>query len=57
MLASRLTDVAGPRIHFRPVEGLPLIHVEIPQFEGGKHMIKRALDIAVAGVALVSSRL
>lgn len=53
ILASRLTNVAGPRIHFRPVEGLPLIHVEIPQFEGGKHVIKRGLDIAVAGVALV----
>jgi exopolysaccharide biosynthesis polyprenyl glycosylphosphotransferase len=53
VLASRLTDVAGPRIHFRPVEGLPLIHVEIPQFEGGKHVMKRALDIAVAGLALL----
>ncbi|WP_310889892.1 sugar transferase [Clavibacter capsici] len=53
VLASRLTDVAGPRIHFRPVEGLPLIHVEIPQFEGGKHVMKRALDIAVSGLALV----
>jgi exopolysaccharide biosynthesis polyprenyl glycosylphosphotransferase len=53
VLASRLTDVAGPRIHFRPVEGLPLIHVEIPQFEGGKHMLKRALDAAASGIALV----
>lgn len=53
VLASRLVDVAGPRIHFRPVEGLPLIHVEIPQFEGGKHVLKRAFDIAVSGVALV----
>ncbi|GHD81471.1 Undecaprenyl-phosphate galactose phosphotransferase WbaP/exopolysaccharide biosynthesis polyprenyl glycosylphosphotransferase [Salinibacterium amurskyense] len=52
ILASRLTNVAGPRIHFRPVEGLPLIHVEIPQFEGGKHVIKRGLDIAVSGLAL-----
>lgn len=53
VLASRLTDVAGPRIHFRPVEGLPLIHVEIPQFEGGKHVLKRAMDLAISGVALV----
>ncbi|MFO7689092.1 MAG: sugar transferase [Cryobacterium sp.] len=52
-LSSRLTDVAGPRIHFRPVEGLPLIHVEIPQFEGGKHVLKRALDIAVCSLALL----
>lgn len=53
VLSSRLTDVAGPRIHFRPVEGLPLIHVEIPQFEGGKHVLKRALDVAVCSVAIV----
>jgi exopolysaccharide biosynthesis polyprenyl glycosylphosphotransferase len=53
VLASRLTDVAGPRIHFRPVEGLPLIHVEIPQFEGGKHVLKRALDMVVSGLALL----
>ncbi|MFF1574831.1 sugar transferase [Leifsonia sp. NPDC058292] len=53
VLASRLTDVAGPRIHFRPVEGLPLIHVEIPQFEGGKHVLKRAFDFFVSGVALL----
>jgi exopolysaccharide biosynthesis polyprenyl glycosylphosphotransferase len=55
VLASRLTDVAGPRIHFRPVEGLPLIHVEIPQFEGGKHVLKRAFDILVTTFALILS--
>ncbi|WP_158866173.1 sugar transferase [Leifsonia sp. AG29] len=53
VLASRLTDVAGPRIHFRPVEGLPLIHVEIPQFEGGKHVLKRLLDVVLSGTALL----
>ena len=53
VLASQLTDVAGPRIHFRPVEGLPLIHVEIPQFEGGKHVLKRAFDAASAGLGIL----
>jgi exopolysaccharide biosynthesis polyprenyl glycosylphosphotransferase len=53
VLAAKLTDVAGPRIHFRPVEGLPLIHVEIPQFEGGKHLLKRLFDVVVSGVALL----
>ncbi|MGY4858324.1 sugar transferase [Cryobacterium sp. AP23] len=53
VLSSRLTDVAGPRIHFRPVEGLPLIHVEIPQYDGAKHVMKRALDIALGSAALV----
>ncbi len=53
VLSSRLTDVAGPRISFAPVEGLPLIQVQIPTYEGGQHLLKRALDIAVATVALI----
>lgn len=53
VLSSRLTDVAGPRIHFRPVEGLPLIHVEIPHFEGTRHVLKRTLDVVAAGAGLI----
>jgi exopolysaccharide biosynthesis polyprenyl glycosylphosphotransferase len=53
VLATGLTNIAGPRIHMRPVEGLPLMHVELPQFEGGKHILKRAFDIVVAAGALV----
>ncbi|WP_233206005.1 sugar transferase [Cryobacterium sp. Y82] len=53
VLSSRLTDVAGPRIHFRPVDGLPLIHVEIPRFEGGRHALKRTLDIVTTAFAML----
>lgn len=53
VLTSRLTDVAGPRIHFRPVEGLPLLHVEIPTFDGWRHTLKRTFDVVFAGTALV----
>lgn len=53
VLSSRLTDVAGPRVSFAPVEGLPLIQVRIPTYEGGQHVLKRALDVAVAALALV----
>ncbi len=53
VLSSRLTDVAGPRIHFRPVEGLPLIHVEIPHYVGVKHVLKRSLDIVAAAIGIV----
>ncbi|MGM1017109.1 MAG: sugar transferase [Actinomycetota bacterium] len=53
VLSSRLTDVAGPRISLRQVEGLPLIQVKIPTYEGGRHLLKRALDIAVAVTALI----
>ncbi|MET4780341.1 sugar transferase [Glaciihabitans sp. UYNi722] len=54
ILATSLANVAGPRIHFRPVDGLPLLHVEIPQFEGGKHLLKRVLDVAVSATALIA---
>ena len=53
VLSSRLTDVAGPRIHFRPLEGLPLIHVEIPHFAGAKHALKRTVDIVAAGMGIL----
>ncbi len=53
VLSSGLTDVAGPRIHFRPVEGLPLIHVEIPTYSGGKHALKRAVDFSLSALALI----
>lgn len=53
VLSSRLTDVAGPRISLRQVDGLPLIQVKIPTYEGGVHVLKRALDIAVATIALI----
>jgi exopolysaccharide biosynthesis polyprenyl glycosylphosphotransferase len=35
------------------VDGLPLLHVEIPQFEGGKHLLKRGFDVVVSGIALI----
>lgn len=53
VLATGLTNVAGPRIHSRPVEGLPLMHVELPQYAGAKHAMKRVTDIVLAGGALL----
>ena len=47
-----LTDVAGPRIHMRPVAGLPLLHVEEPQVDEAGGMSKRVFDVAVATAAL-----
>ncbi|MEV7649001.1 sugar transferase [Arthrobacter sp. NPDC089319] len=53
VVASSLTNVAGPRIKLRPVEGLPLMHVEMPSFTGGRHVIKRCMDVVVSAVALL----
>jgi len=53
VLAPALTDVAGPRIHTRPVAGLPLIHVESPEFRGARKALKGFVDRATAVVALL----
>ena len=53
ILVSRLTDVAGPRIHLRPVEGLPMVHVDLPQYSGFNHTVKRGFDVVIAGTALL----
>lgn len=53
VVAPALTDVAGPRIHTRPVAGLPLVHVEFPRLEGAKRFGKRAFDVVVSGLLLV----
>jgi exopolysaccharide biosynthesis polyprenyl glycosylphosphotransferase len=53
VLAPSLTDVGGPRIHMRPVAGLPLIHVETPRYEGMKRFSKRAFDV-VSSIVLIT---
>jgi exopolysaccharide biosynthesis polyprenyl glycosylphosphotransferase len=52
VVAPSLTDIGGPRIHTRPVQGLPLIHVETPTYEGRKLYTKRAFDV-VGSAALI----
>ncbi|WP_182353350.1 sugar transferase [Flaviflexus huanghaiensis] len=53
ILVPSLTNVASPRIRLRPVEGLPLLHVELPTFSGYRHVVKRGMDIAVSLAALI----
>jgi exopolysaccharide biosynthesis polyprenyl glycosylphosphotransferase len=53
VLAPALTDVAGPRIHTRPIAGLPLIHVESPEFSGGRKALKGLVDRTAAFFALM----
>lgn len=53
ILAPALTDVTGPRIHTRPVAGLPLIHVSTPKLTGGKKVAKRSFDIVLAGMLVL----
>lgn len=48
-----IVDVAGPRVSMSPVDGLPLMHVDAPRFEGGRYALKNALDRVTALVGLV----
>jgi exopolysaccharide biosynthesis polyprenyl glycosylphosphotransferase len=48
-----LTDVAGPRVHTRPVAGLSLLHVEAPVFAGPQLAVKTAIDRIGAAVLLI----
>jgi exopolysaccharide biosynthesis polyprenyl glycosylphosphotransferase len=53
LVAPGLVEVAGPRLHIRPFDGLPLLAVEQPRFEGWRRVVKGAIDRAVALGALV----
>jgi exopolysaccharide biosynthesis polyprenyl glycosylphosphotransferase len=48
-----LTDIAGPRIHVRPVSGLPLLHVEEPQLTGARRLLKVVFDRVCASLLLL----
>jgi exopolysaccharide biosynthesis polyprenyl glycosylphosphotransferase len=53
VMAPGLTDVGGPRIHTRPVAGLPLLHVETPRLESRKLLTKRLFDVVVSALTLI----
>lgn len=55
VVAPSLTDIGGPRIHTRPVAGLPLIHVETPRFDGRQRFAKRAFDIVASSLLILVS--
>lgn len=53
LVAPGVVDIAGPRLQMRPVAGLPLIHVEKPQYHGAKRFQKRLFDILFSGTVLL----
>ncbi len=54
VVAPGIMDVAGPRVKTRPVQGLPLLHVEAPTFDGPQLIFKRAVDRAVATLGAIA---
>src|SRR3954468_4870146 len=53
LVAPGLVEVAGPRLHIRPFEGLPFLSVEQPRFEGWQRVVKGGMDRFTAAAALV----
>ena len=54
-VAPALLDVAGPRTTIRPTAGLPLLHMDHPEFSGFRLVVKAAFDKVFALIALVCS--
>jgi exopolysaccharide biosynthesis polyprenyl glycosylphosphotransferase len=48
-----LMEIAGPRLHITPVDGLPLVRLTHPQFTGGKRLLKNAVDRVGAAITLL----
>jgi exopolysaccharide biosynthesis polyprenyl glycosylphosphotransferase len=55
IVASTLVDVAGDRTTIRPVDGLPMLHVEHPRLKGSARLVKAAFDRVGALVLLTLS--
>ena len=53
VVAPSLTNVAGPRITIRPVAGLPLLHVDEPEFTGFRRVVKSVIDRTLAAFFLL----
>ena len=48
-----LIEVAGPRLHIRPVTGLPLLQIEKPEFAGARRVVKGLVDRSAAAFGLL----
>ena len=55
IVASTLIDVAGDRTTIRPVDGLPMLHVEHPRLKGSTRIVKDIFDRVGALVILALS--
>jgi exopolysaccharide biosynthesis polyprenyl glycosylphosphotransferase len=53
VVATALLDVAGPRTTIRPVDGLPMLHVEHAELSGSRRLLKGLFDRLLAALALI----
>lgn len=52
-VAPGLMEIAGPRMHITPVDGLPLLRLSKPRFTGAARVLKTVFDRTVAGLLLL----
>jgi exopolysaccharide biosynthesis polyprenyl glycosylphosphotransferase len=55
VVSTGVMDVALSRLVMRPIAGLPLLHIEKPQYLGTKRFQKRAFDFCFALAALIGT--
>jgi exopolysaccharide biosynthesis polyprenyl glycosylphosphotransferase len=53
IVASTLVDVAGDRTTIRPVDGLPLLHVDHPRLKGARRLFKAIFDKVASAFGLL----
>ena len=53
IVSASLVDTSGERITMRPVDGLPMMHIEHPHLTGGRRLVKAVFDVSLAAVLLV----
>ena len=55
VVSTGVMDVALSRLVMRPIAGLPLLHIEKPQYRSAKRFEKRAFDFCFALAALIGT--
>lgn len=48
-----LMEIAGPRMHITPVDGMPLLRLSEPRFSGASKIVKYVADRAVAALLML----
>jgi exopolysaccharide biosynthesis polyprenyl glycosylphosphotransferase len=56
IVASALLDIGGDRTTIRPVDGLPMLHLDHAKLRGARRVVKEIFDrvVAFAGLVLIS---
>ncbi len=53
LVSPALTNVTGSRIHWRTAPGLALVHVDEPELDGSRRLIKATFDRVMATIGLL----